>query len=100
MKNWIEILEKYRQKINKYWIAVIIFVILMFFVGDSTILRRSDYDKQIRQLQSEIDYYTKEKEKNLEKLNAIKSSDESLEKYAREQYQMTKPDEELFIISE
>jgi len=100
MKNWIEIFEKYRQKVNKYWIAVIIFVILMFFVGDSTILRRIAYDKQIRQLRSEIDYYTKEKEKNLEKLNAIKSSDESLEKYAREQYQMTKPDEELFIISE
>jgi cell division protein FtsB len=33
-------------------------------------------------------------------LNAIKSSEESLEKYAREQYLMTKPDEELFIISE
>ena len=100
MKNWIEIFEKYRQKVNKYWIAVILFVILMFFIGDSTILRRIAYDKQIRQLRSEIDYYTKEKEKNLEKLNAIKSSDESLEKYAREQYQMTKPDEELFIISE
>ena len=100
MKNWIEILEKYRRKVNKYWIAVIIFVILMFFIGDSTILRRIAYDKQIRQLRSEIDYYTKEKEQNLEKLNAIKSSDESLEKYAREQYQMTKPDEELFIISE
>jgi len=100
MKNWGEIFEKYRKKVNKYWIAVIIFVILTFFVGDSTILRRISYDQQIKQLESEIDYYTKEKEKNLEKLNAIKSSDESLEKYAREQYLMTKPNEEVFIISE
>jgi cell division protein FtsB len=100
MKNWLEIFEKYRQKLNKYWVAVIIFAILTFFVGDSTILKRISYNRQINGLESDIEYYTKEKEKNLEKLNAIKSSEESLEKYAREQYLMTKPDEELFIISE
>jgi len=100
MKNWVEIIKKYGQKVNKYWIAIIIFAILTFFVGDSTILRRISYDQQIKQLRSEIDYYSKEKEKNVEKLNAIKSSDESLEKYAREQYLMTKPNEELFIIKE
>ncbi|GHT55063.1 hypothetical protein FACS189451_12290 [Bacteroidia bacterium] len=100
MKNWLEIFEKYRQKVNKYWVAVIIFTFLTFFVGDSTVFKQIAYDRQIRDLESQIEYYTKEKEKNLEKLNAIKSSEESLEKYAREQYLMTKPDEELFIISE
>lgn len=100
MKNWIELLEKYRQKLNKYGVAVIVFVILTFFTGDSTILKRISYSMQINRLESEIEYYTREKEKNLEKLNAIRSSAESLEKYAREQYLMTKPDEELFIISE
>ncbi|MDR1633312.1 MAG: septum formation initiator family protein [Dysgonamonadaceae bacterium] len=100
MANWIEILEKYRQKLNKYWVTVIVFAVLTFFTGDSTILKRISYTQQINDLESEIEYYTKEKEKNLEKLNAIKSNEESLEKYAREQYLMTKPDEELFIISE
>ncbi|MDR0612425.1 MAG: septum formation initiator family protein [Dysgonamonadaceae bacterium] len=100
MKNWIETVEKYRQKLNKYGVAIIVFVILTFFTGDSTILKRISYSIQINRLESEIEYYTKEKEKKLEKLNAIKSSEESLEKYAREQYLMTKPDEELFIISE
>jgi len=100
MKNWVEIFEKYRKKVNKYWIAIIIFAILTFFVGDSTIVKRISYDKQIKQLKSQIDYYTKEKEKNVEKLNAIKNSDESLEKYAREQYLMTKLNEEVFIISQ
>jgi cell division protein FtsB len=99
MKNWREIFKKYRHKVNKYWVAIIVFAVLTFFVGDSTILRRIEYNKQINALESELEYYTKEKEKNIEKLNAIKSSEESLEKYAREQYLMTKPDEELFIIS-
>ncbi|MDR2690816.1 MAG: septum formation initiator family protein [Dysgonamonadaceae bacterium] len=100
MKNWIEILEKYRQKLNKYWVAVFVFAFLTFFTGDSTILKRISYSRQIKRLENEIKYYTQEKEKNLEKLNAIKSNRESLEKYAREQFLMTKPDEELFIISE
>jgi len=100
MKNLIETFNMYRKKVNKYVVTLLIFAIVTFFVGDSTILRRIAYDKQINQLKSEIDFYTKEKEKNLEKLNAIKTSDESLEKYAREQYLMTKPNEELFIISE
>jgi cell division protein FtsB len=100
MKNRLEIFEKYRKGVNKYWVTVVIFVVLTFFVGDSTIMRRISYNRQIKHLESEIEYYAKEKEKNLEKLNAIRSSEESLEKYAREQYLMTKPNEELFIISE
>ena len=100
MKNWIETFNKYRQKVNKYWVTVLIFALVTFFVGDSTILRRIAYDKQIKQLKSDIEFYTKEKETNMNKLNAIKGSDESLERYAREQYLMTKPNEELFIISE
>ena len=100
MKNWLEIFEKYRHKLNKYWVAAIIFAILTFFIGDSTIFKRISYNREISVLESKIEYYTKEKEKNLEKLNAIKSNEESLEKYAREQYLMTKPDEELFIISD
>lgn len=100
MKNWIEILAKCRQKLNKYGVAVIVFAILTFFTGDSTILKRISYNMHIKSLKSEIEYYAKEKEKNLEKLNVIKNNEASLEKYAREQYLMTKPDEELFIISE
>jgi cell division protein FtsB len=100
MKNGRELFEKYRHKVNKYGVAILIFVVLTFFVGDSTIWRRISYNRQIDELEREIKRYTQEKEENLERLNAIKSSEESLEKYAREQYLMTKPDEELFIISE
>ncbi|MDR0732506.1 MAG: septum formation initiator family protein [Dysgonamonadaceae bacterium] len=100
MKNWIDIIEQYRQKLNKYWATLIIFTLVTFFTGDSTILQRISYDRQIKRLKSEIDFYTKEKEKNKKQLDAIKSSKESLERYAREQYLMTNPDEELFIISE
>ncbi len=86
------------RKINKYYLAVLIFVIVTFFIGDSTLYQRYKYDKQINELENEIAKYKKEREQNEKKLNALKSDNESLERFAREEFQMTKPDEELFII--
>jgi cell division protein FtsB len=100
MKVLDKIIRKYLQKLNKYWVTVIVFAVITFFVGDSTIERRIFYRRQIKSLYNKIEYHTKEAEKKRKELNAIKSGRESLEKYAREQYLMTKPDEELFIISE
>lgn len=100
MRKLIDIINKYWGKVNKYWLTVIIFIVITFFLGDSTIMNRISYNRQIKELEKDIEFYTKEKESNLEKLNALKSDNESLEKFAREQYQMTQPDEELFIIVE
>jgi len=96
---FISILKWIRRKLNKYWIACIIFIIVTFLIGDSTIFKRIAYVQQINHLKSEIKFYTKEKEKNLQKLKAL-YDDKKLEKLAREQYLMTKPNEELFVIVE
>ena len=100
MGKFVGILRLLKSKLNKYWIAIIVFVIFTFFVGESTIFNRMAYDRQINQLEKEIEFYTRQKEENLKKIEALQSDNESLEKLAREQYQMTKPNEELFIIKE
>ncbi|MDR0866032.1 MAG: septum formation initiator family protein [Candidatus Symbiothrix sp.] len=101
MKRLLQILRLIVGNLNKYWIAVIVFVFFIIFVGENTtIIDRFSYDRQIRQLETEIKYYTQQKEENAQKLKVLQSDNESLEKLAREQYQMTKPDEELFIIKE
>ncbi|GHT08208.1 hypothetical protein FACS189432_01030 [Bacteroidia bacterium] len=100
MKNLFEFVKNYGSKVNKYWLTVIIFTVITFFIGDSTVLDQLSYNRQINQLERDIEYYNNEKESNLEKLNAIQSDEEGLEKFAREQYNMTKADEELFIIVE
>ncbi|MDR0508122.1 MAG: septum formation initiator family protein [Dysgonamonadaceae bacterium] len=96
------IFKQIRPPKNKlrYVIAFIIFAFYTFFWGESTVIKRFSYILQIKQLKKEIDYYTKQKEENLKKLDALHSDNESLEKLAREQYLMTKPNEELFIIKE
>ena len=46
----------------------------------------------------EKEYYMGRIEEDRRKLNELRTSNENLEKYAREQYLMKKPDEDLFII--
>ncbi|GAP71372.1 hypothetical protein SAMD00024442_11_32 [Candidatus Symbiothrix dinenymphae] len=87
-------------KFSKYWVAVGVFLLLFLFFNEHTLFKRIGYDRQIQQLEDEIDYYSAEKQANKEKLELLKSSKENLEKLAREQYQMVKPNEELFIIRE
>jgi cell division protein FtsB len=100
MKNIAEKMAFVRSKLNRYWIAVIIGLVLTFLTGEHTIFNRMDYNRQIRELKKDIKYYSEQKEQNLQKLQELHSDNESLEKLAREQYQMVKPDEELFLIKE
>ena len=84
--------------INKYVLVCGIFLFLLFFGGDSTISKHYAYNKKINELEREIEKYQKLKEENEEKLKALHSDNESLERFAREQFYMTRSNEELFII--
>ncbi|MDR1372520.1 MAG: septum formation initiator family protein [Dysgonamonadaceae bacterium] len=96
---WLFI-SKLSSKINKYWLTLIVFMIVTQFFGDSNILDRISYNRQISELESEIKFYQAEKKKNQEKIDAIQSNPEGLEKFAREQYIMAAPGEDIFIIKE
>jgi len=92
------VIRNFFSKVNKYYFTGAFFLIITFFIGDSTLLHRYEYNKQISELENDIAKYTKEKEENEQKLKNLKSDNESLERFAREKYLMTKPNEELFII--
>ena len=98
MKSVVKIFQFVKSKLNKYWIAVIVGLVLTFLVGEYNIFNRISYDHQISKLRSEIESYVQQNEDNTRKLKELQSDNESLEKLAREQYQMVKPNEELYII--
>ncbi|MDR0681075.1 MAG: septum formation initiator family protein [Dysgonamonadaceae bacterium] len=101
MKQFVlKIFSLAKNKLNKYWVTAIIFILVSFFMSENSIFKGFSYRWQIHQLKEDIEYHTKQKEENLQKLNALRSDNESLEKLAREQYRMVKPNEELFIIKE
>jgi cell division protein FtsB len=52
----------------------------------------------LKQYQSDKIYYQQRIEEDKRKLRELKTNNENLEKFAREQYYMKKDDEDLFII--
>ncbi|MDR1729614.1 MAG: septum formation initiator family protein [Prevotellaceae bacterium] len=95
-----EVYFKYIKPVfgNKYIFAVVLFGVWMTFFDENDLLSRFNYDQKIRKLNSEITYYEKEIEQSTRKKIELQSSNENLEKFAREQYLMKKANEDIFII--
>ena len=90
--------NKYLSRINAYWLVTIVFFALTFVMGDSSLYKRYTYDEKIRSLEKEIKHYQKEIELNSKKLNDLHTDKEGLERFAREEYFMKKPNEDVYII--
>ena len=90
--------NKYLARINAYWLVTIVFFALTFVMGDSSLYKRYTYDEKIRSLEKEIKHYQKEIEINSKKLNDLHTDKEGLERFAREEYFMKKPNEDVYII--
>lgn len=93
-----EFYNKYLSKINVYWLVIIGFVAITFTDGDSSLYMRYKHDEKIRELEKEIKFYKDEIEVNTKKLNDLRTDKEGLERFAREEYFMKKPNEDVFII--
>ena len=68
------------------------------FLSDSSLIKRIRYDTQIRELETQIDYSQQQTASDMDKLHELRSNDEDLEKFARENYLMKKENEDVFII--
>ncbi len=90
--------NKYLSRINAYWLVTIVFFALTFIMGDSSLYKRYTYDEKIRSLEKEIKHYQKEIEINSKKLNDLHTDKQGLERFAREEYFMKKPNEDVYII--
>ena len=86
--------------LNKYLLALIVFVVFVTFFDNHNLIKRWRTNASINQLEKEIGYYKNEIEGNRQKMEELQSSDENLEKFAREQYLMKKENEVIFIVTE
>ena len=94
------IYTRYLSRINVYWLVTIGFVLLTFTSGDSNLYKRYTYDEKIRSLEKEIKHYEEEIAINSQKLQNLRTDKEGLERFAREEYYMKRPNEDVFIIKE
>ena len=54
--------------------------------------------RELRRLQTDREYYQNKIDEESRKLRELKTDNHNLEKFAREQYRMKKPDEDLYIV--
>lgn len=80
------------------FVILLVLIAMLFFFSDSSILKRIKYENEIKNLESQIEYYRNQTEIDKEKLNELQSNKDDLEKFARENYLMKKENEEVFII--
>lgn len=85
---------------HKYWITVLVFVSIIGFLDENSMLRRGSYAREISRLQDEIDRYRADYEENTQKLNELTSNPDAIEQIAREKYLMKKPNEDIYVFKD
>ena len=83
---------------NRYIITLIIFLIWVILIDPNNLISRVRDLRTRNRLVREKEFYMGRIEEDRRKLDELRTSNENLEKFAREQYLMKKPDEDLFII--
>jgi cell division protein DivIC len=83
---------------NKYILALALFIIWVLIFDNNNLIDRYHDLKSLKQLENDKEYYTNRIEEDKRKLNELRTDDENLEKFAREEYHMKKDDEDIFII--
>jgi len=86
--------------LNKYLIVFLSFAVFVTFFDEHNLIQRWKMSRKISQLQEELKFYQEEIKTTRQKKNELQSSDQNLEKFAREQYYMKKENEDIFIIKE
>lgn len=81
---------------NKYIIILSAFLIWMFFF-DANVQLNKEFKKEIKELNTTINFYKKEIRKDKNTIMELQDSLQ-LEKFAREKYLMKKDNEDIYII--
>ena len=85
---------------NKWIVTSILFVIWIVFFDENSIVSHQKNKRRLFELKQQEEYYKERIEADKQKLVDIEAGEEKLEKFAREQYFMSKPDEDVFVIVE
>ena len=85
---------------NKYFISFAAFCVVVLFLDKNDFLTQVSRRKELTTLQQSKAYYTKEIKQLRTESENLSNNPRTIEKTAREKYQMKRDNEELFIISE
>jgi len=85
---------------NKYFIASLLFLAWIIFFDDNSFVSHAENKRRLNELNRQKEYYQERIEADKQKLEDLNAGINELEKFAREQFFMSKPDEDIFIVVE
>lgn len=83
---------------HKYLITTIIFIVWVSLFDQNSLIKRVKHLRYYNRLQEEKVYYLNRIETDAARLKELKTNKANLEKFAREEYFMKKPNEDIFVI--
>ena len=85
---------------NKYLIAFLVFLVWLMLFDNNSLIDKVKYINTLHEMEDEKQYYLERIEEDSRRLEELKTNQENLEKFAREQYFMKKENEDVFVIVE
>ncbi|MDN3607789.1 FtsB family cell division protein [Kaistella yonginensis] len=91
---------KFLQKyfVNKYFVTIFLFLVWMVFFDSTSFLVINELNGEVNKYENQLAYYQTEYEKNDQFYKKLMNNKDEKEKFARENYFMKKPNEEIFIL--
>lgn len=83
---------------NKYFLTSAGFLVWLLFLDGNNLVLQYKERKELTELRKQRKYYQEQIKSTREKLEAINTSEQSLERYARENYFMKKDGEEIWTL--
>lgn len=96
MKSIIQTIIKILKK--KYLLTSVLFITWVFFFDGNNLVDRASALRTLHQLERDKKYYAEKIISDSKKLEELKTNNDNLEKFAREQYLMKKENEDIFVI--
>jgi cell division protein DivIC len=85
---------------NKWIVTSVLFLTWIIFFDENSIVSHQKNKRRLYELKQQEAYYRERIKIDNQKLEDLKAGEEKLEKFAREQYFMSKPDEDVFVVVE
>ena len=85
---------------NKYWLVLIVGVLIVGFFDENSFVQRIKYDMEISELEAQIDKYNAQYERDERQLKELRRNPKAITKIARERYFMKAYDEDIFVLSD
>lgn len=95
MKFWKKIVPYLK---NKYIVALLVFFVWILFFDQNNLVDRYISQRNISQLERDKQYFRLRIMEDSIRMDELRTDNENLEKFAREQYLMKRENEDIFII--